>query len=151
MFCNKTFSTYDLYILLLESFCYGGCVGVFGCCFNYPNDWIANDWFFHDESCFKLSISTFRCFISLFSLSSSDWFVDELHLDGSFPWLFLMLSDISCSIVALCWVVVDIIVLLDFFSLSVFFVYVLICHNTNFSCFLVRNIFFLNFWLISAP
>ena len=87
----------------------------FGCCFNYPNDWIANDWFFHDESCFKLSISTFRCFISLFSLSSSDWFVDELHLDGSFPWLFLMLSDISCSIVALCWVVVDIIALLDFF------------------------------------
>ena len=116
-----------------------------GCCFNYPIDWIANDWFFHDESYFKLSISTFRCLISLFSLSSSVWFIDELHLDGSFPWLFLMLNDISCSIVALCWVVVDIIVFLDFFSWSVFLVYILICHNTILSCFLVRYIFFLNF------
>ena len=145
MFCNKTFSTYDLYICCWNPSVMEAVWTFFGCCFNYPNDWIANDWFFHDESCFKLSISTFRCFISLFSLSSSDWFVDELHLDGSFPWLFLMLSDISCSIVALCWVVVDIIALLDFFSLSVFLVYVLICHNTNFSCFLVRYIFFLNF------
>ena len=116
-----------------------------GCCFNYPIDWIANDWFFRDESYFKLSISTFRCLISLFSLSSSVWFIDELHLDGSFPWLFLMLNEISCSIVALCWVVVDIIVFLDFFSWSVFLVYILICHNTILSCFLVRYIFFLNF------
>ena len=47
------------------------------------------------------------------------WFIDELDRDGGFPLLLLTLSAFSCSIVVLCWVVVDIFVLLDFLSILV--------------------------------
>ena len=95
----------------------------FGCCFCCPIDWLCDwfirDWFLLDESCFKLSNSSCRCLICLLNPSSLLWFVDELDRDGGFPLLFLMFSAFSCSIVVLCWVVVDIFVLLDFLSISV--------------------------------
>ena len=95
----------------------------FGCCFccsvNWLRDWFISDWFLLDESCFKLSNSSCRCLICLLNPSSLLWFVDELDRDGGFPLLFLMFSAFSCSIVVLCWVVVDIFVLLDFLSISV--------------------------------
>ena len=70
-----------------------------------------------DESCFKLSISTYRCLICLFNPPSLPlvWFVKELGRDGGgFPLLFLMFSAFNCSNVVLCWVFVDNFVLLDF-------------------------------------
>ena len=82
-------------------------------------DWFISDWFLLDESCFKLSNSSWRCLICLLNPSSLLWFVNELDRDGGFPLLFLMFSAFSCSIVVLCWVVVDIFVLLDFLSISV--------------------------------
>ena len=95
----------------------------FDCCFCCSVDWLRHwfvrDWFLHDESCFKLSNSSCRCLICLLNPSSLLWFVDELDRDGGFPLLFLMFSAFSCSIVVLCWVVVDIFVLLDFLSISV--------------------------------
>ena len=94
-----------------------------GCCFcgsvDWLPDWFTNDWFLLHESCFKVSISSCRCLICLFSPSSLVWFVDELDCDGGFPLLFLMFSAFSCSVVVLCWVVVDIFVLLDFLFMSV--------------------------------
>ena len=95
----------------------------FGCWFYCSVDWLRdsfiNDWFLLDASCFKLSISSCKCLICLLNPSSLVWFVDELDRDGGFPLLFLMFSAFSCSIVVLCWVVVDIFVLLDFLSISV--------------------------------
>ena len=91
---------------------------IFGCSFFCSADWL-RDWFLLDESCFKLSISSCRCLICLLNPSSLVWFVDELDRDGAFPLSSLMFSAFSCSIVVLCWVVVDIFVLLDFLSISV--------------------------------
>ena len=51
----------------------------------------------------------------------SVWLVEKLDNDGGFPLLVLMFSVSSCSIVALCWVVVNILVLLDFLSMWVLF------------------------------
>ena len=107
----------------------------FGCCFcgsvDWLCDWFTNDWFLLDESCFKLSISSCRCLICLFNPFSFVWFVDDLDRDGGFPLLLLMFSAFSCSIVVLCWVVVDIFVLLDFLC-QFCFACVLICQNTKF-------------------
>ena len=93
--------------------------GCFCCSADWLRDWFINDWFLLDESCFKLSISSCRCLICLLNPSSLVWFVDELDRDGAFPLSSLMFSAFSCSIVVLCWVVVDIFVLLDFLSISV--------------------------------
>ena len=93
--------------------------GCFCCSADWLRDWFINDWFLLDESCFKLSISSCRCLICLLNPSSLVWFVDELDRDGAFPLSSLMFSAFSCSIVVLCWVVVDIFVLLDFVYKSV--------------------------------
>ena len=93
--------------------------GCFCCSADWLRDWFINDWFLLDESCFKLSISSCRCLICLLNPSSLVWFVDELDRDGAFPLSSLMFSAFSCSIVVLCWVVVDIFVLLDFVYMSV--------------------------------
>ena len=82
-------------------------------------DWFVNDWLFLDESCFKLSISSCRCLICLLNPYSFVWFVKESDSHGGFLLLFLMFSAFSCLIVVLCWVVVDILVLLDFLSMLV--------------------------------
>ena len=93
----------------------------FGCCFccsvDWLRDWFISDWFLLDESYFKLSNSSCRCLICLLTPSSLIWFVHELDCDGGFPLLFLMFSVFSCSIVGLCWVVVDIFVLILFLSI----------------------------------
>ena len=95
----------------------------FGCYFccsvDWFCDWFVNDWLFLDESCFKLSISSCRCLICLLNPYSFVWFVKESDGHGGFLLLFLMVSAFSCLIIVLCWVVVDIRVLLDFLSMLV--------------------------------
>ena len=95
----------------------------FGYCFCCLVDWLrdcsTNDWFLLDESCFKLLVSSCRYLICLLNPSFLVWFVQGLDRDGGFPLLLLIFSACSCSIVGLCWVAVDILVLLDFLSMSV--------------------------------
>ena len=106
--------------------------GCFCCSVDWICDWFSNNWFLLDESCFKLSISSCCCQVCLLNPSSLVWFIDELDRDGGFPFLFLMFSAFSCSIVVLCLVVVDIFVLLDFSLCWFCFTCILICQNRKF-------------------
>lgn len=94
---------------------------IFSCLFHWFGGLFTNDWLFLDESYFKFSSSSGRYLNCLFYLSSSVWFIDKLDRDGGFPWLLLMLSVFSCSIVVFCWVFVEILVLLDCLSMMVLF------------------------------